>query len=137
MASTLKHDLDMVKVYVYIENEVPRYSCSPDRQTHRETDPTEFITFPHARMVTRVKCKVSISLNRYLQELFVDLSIQDSNCLDGDTAIYEERFINKQKFVRTSVLLNLQKNEERYDFSGCFSSCDILKLQCHSVIKKL
>ena len=58
MTLILKLDLDMVKMYLYIKNEVPSISHSklqPEQthgQTDRHTDPTEIITYPHTRMVT-------------------------------------------------------------------------------------
>ena len=52
----LKLGLDMVKMYLYFDNELPIYSSSKvtaqtHRHTERQTDPTEIITFPHTRMV--------------------------------------------------------------------------------------
>ena len=60
MTLILKPYLDMVKIYLYFENEIPSYSSSKvraktDRHTGRQTDPTEIITHPHKRMVNSHK----------------------------------------------------------------------------------
>ena len=48
MTLILNLELDMVKMYLYTEDEVPSYSSSKDRQTDRQTDLSEFITYLHA-----------------------------------------------------------------------------------------
>ena len=53
MTLILKLDLDVVKMYLYTEDEVPSYSILKviawtDTQTHRQTDLSEIITYPHA-----------------------------------------------------------------------------------------
>ena len=57
MTLILKLDLDMVKMYLYTEDEVPSYGSSKviawtdtqiDRHTDRQTDLSEIITYPHA-----------------------------------------------------------------------------------------
>ena len=62
MTLILKIDLDMVKMYLHTKNEVPSYSGSKviawtdrqtDGQTHRQTDSSEIITYPHTRMVIK------------------------------------------------------------------------------------
>ena len=55
MTLVLKLDLDMVKMYLHTQNEVPSYSISKviawtDRQTHTQTDSSEI---KHSRMVMR------------------------------------------------------------------------------------
>ena len=50
----LKLDLDMVKMYLYTKNEVyvkQFKSYSLNRQTHRHTEMTENIAYPHTRVV--------------------------------------------------------------------------------------
>ena len=52
MTLVLKLDLDVVKIYLHTQNEVPSYGSSKviawtDRQTHS----SEIITYPHMRMV--------------------------------------------------------------------------------------
>ena len=49
MTMTLELDLDIGKMFLYTENEIPSqwfksYSPDIDRQTHTHTDPTEIIT---------------------------------------------------------------------------------------------
>ena len=56
MTLILKFHLAMVKMYLYTENEIPSHSGSKviaqtDRHTDRQTDLTEFITYPHTRMI--------------------------------------------------------------------------------------
>ena len=61
MTLILKLDLDMVKMYLHTKNEVSMSSGSKviawtdrNRQTHRQTDMTENITYLHTRVVTRM-----------------------------------------------------------------------------------
>ena len=54
MTLILKLDLDMAKMHLYTENEIPSYSGSKviaQTDTHIQTDLTETITYLHARMV--------------------------------------------------------------------------------------
>ena len=53
MTLIFKLDLDMVKMYLYTEDEVPSYRSSKviawtDRQTDRQTNLSEIIAYPHA-----------------------------------------------------------------------------------------
>ena len=57
MTLILKLDVDMVKMYLYAEDEVSSYSrlkviawtdTQTDTQTDRQTDLSEIITYPHA-----------------------------------------------------------------------------------------
>ena len=53
MTLVLRFDLDIVKMNVSTENEVPSFSnAKVSEQIHRQTDLTEIITYPHVRMVT-------------------------------------------------------------------------------------
>ena len=59
MTLILKLDLDMVKMYLHTKNEVSmsrgskeQTETQKDRKTHRQTDMTENITYPHTRVVT-------------------------------------------------------------------------------------
>ena len=60
----LKLDLDMVKMCLYAENEIPSHSGSKviaqtDRHTDRQTDLTEIITYTHTRMI-----KIGVSVGQ-------------------------------------------------------------------------
>ena len=57
MILVLKLDLDIIKMYLCTENEVPSFSGSKVADT--QTDSTEIITYPHMRMVNfkRWHCK--------------------------------------------------------------------------------
>ena len=54
---TLKFGLDMVKIYMYTENEVSSLGVQmlwpeqTDRDKDTETDPNEIVTYPHTPMV--------------------------------------------------------------------------------------
>ena len=53
MTLILKHDLDIVKMYVGTENKVPSFGSSEViAWTDTQTDSTEIIAYPHERMVT-------------------------------------------------------------------------------------
>ena len=65
MTLILKLDIDMVKMYLHPKNEVPMSRGSKvialtdrktqiDRQTDRQKDTTENITYPHTRLVISV-----------------------------------------------------------------------------------
>ena len=55
MTLVLKFDLDMVKMYLYVENKFPSYSRSKViARTDKHSDLTEIITYPHTLMVTRL-----------------------------------------------------------------------------------
>ena len=71
MTLILKLDLEMVKMYLHTKNEVSMSSSSkviawPDkqRQTHRHTDMTENVTYPHTRVV-----KMCENIRRHLSWL--------------------------------------------------------------------
>ena len=57
MTFILKHDLDMVKMYLYTEDEFPVFieKLQPE-QTVRQTDPTEIIAHLHTWMVKSIFC---------------------------------------------------------------------------------
>ena len=55
MTFILKLDLDMVKMYLYTENEDPSYSSSKVLASTTQTDLSEIITYPHKRMVIKLQ----------------------------------------------------------------------------------
>ena len=68
MTLTFKLDLDMVKTYLYITNEIPIWKCSKviewtDRNIDRHTDMTENITYLHTRVVMIYR---QFSTNKYV-----------------------------------------------------------------------
>ena len=83
MTLILKLDLDMVKMYLYTEDEVPSYSSSKviawtDTQTHRhtdrQTDLSEIITYPHADGKNSHRCEGEHeSVDDYVQNVSMNL----------------------------------------------------------------
>ena len=51
MTLVLKHNLDIVKMYVYTKNEAPTFNGSKVTDSYKQTDSTKIITYPHTRMV--------------------------------------------------------------------------------------
>ena len=41
-------------MYLYTQNEVPNFSSSKVSLTDRDTNPTEIISYPHTRMISRM-----------------------------------------------------------------------------------
>ena len=83
MILILKHDLDMVKIYLYAENELPSYGSSKVRaRTNRQTHLTEIITYALSAYVDGKKRLLHVSKNLCRHSGSMTLIILHSNCFD-------------------------------------------------------